>query len=110
MMDADVLRVSYNARVDRVLKMLGERLQAYLIDLLRDQTRIDAVRVRPKSVDRFMQKAAKLKDDGTPKYSEPLSQFKTKSALASSCFTLATSRESAPRSCGGTSDRLKIEP
>lgn len=53
---------------------LAPRIEGHLRDLIGDRSRIDSVRVRRKSIDRFLQKAAK-EEDGQLKYSDPLNQI-----------------------------------
>lgn len=68
------LKTSYKKRHADVLVPLAEGLQAYLQDLLSGVARVDRIAVRPKSVDRFMGKAA-AQENGKPKYTEPLVQI-----------------------------------
>lgn len=69
------LRSTYQRRYDDVLTPLSENLAAYLGDLLKGVGRIDRISARPKSVDRFIGKAATKLGDGTEKYAEPLEQI-----------------------------------
>jgi ppGpp synthetase/RelA/SpoT-type nucleotidyltranferase len=70
----DDLRARYSARYNEVLRPLAQRLQTYLDGLLADTPRVDSVRVRAKSIDRFVEKAGK-EHDGQPKYSDPMNQI-----------------------------------
>lgn len=64
----------YRLRHDKALTPIAGSLATYLNDLLRGIQRIDRVSTRPKSIDRFVAKATKLKDD-RPKYDDPLHQI-----------------------------------
>lgn len=64
----------YRARFDHALTPIAEKLSAHLNELMQGQVRIDRISTRPKSVERFMGKATKLKD-GKPKYADPLHQI-----------------------------------
>jgi ppGpp synthetase/RelA/SpoT-type nucleotidyltranferase len=68
------LRAEYKRRYDAVLIPLVEALRAFLADCLKGAPRIDRIAVRPKDIDRFVEKATKLKD-GVSKYAEPLEQI-----------------------------------
>ncbi len=59
----------------KILVPLATRLQEYVEQCLKGVSRIDRVSARAKAVERFVQKALKAKADGTPKYSDPLSQI-----------------------------------
>ena len=72
--DSDVLRAEYSRRSALVLDPLASRLEAHLRQLLGDELRVDSVRVRAKSVDRFLQKAFK-QQNGHAKYADPLNQI-----------------------------------
>ncbi|HEX4304083.1 MAG TPA: RelA/SpoT domain-containing protein [Rhizomicrobium sp.] len=74
-MNSSQLEVDYRRRLDAVLGPLADALQNQLTDYLRDVPRIDRVVARPKSVDRFLAKAAALNEEGKPKYVEPLNQI-----------------------------------
>lgn len=68
------LQTEYSVRRERVLVPLAQRLQEHLQGLLAGMPRIDSIRARAKSVDRFIDKAQK-QAEGTPKYTDPLSQI-----------------------------------
>jgi putative GTP pyrophosphokinase len=70
----EALRAEYKRRHDAVLVPLAESLRIFLAQCLEGQPRIDRVAARPKGIDKFVTKAAKL-TDGTPKYAEPLEQI-----------------------------------
>ena len=64
---------SYGARLT-LLEVVAERLEANVAALLSGNQRVEYVRGRAKSVDRFLAKANKMVD-GHPKYAEPLVQI-----------------------------------
>ena len=68
------LRKQYSRRVETTLSILAPRIEHHLRELVGNAPRVDAIRVRSKSVERFLQKAAK-EEDGRRKYSDPLNQI-----------------------------------
>lgn len=68
------LEDTYRQRHDRFLKPIAQAVETYLIDILASTPRIDRVSARAKSVERFLQKAAKTQN-GKPKYSDPLNEI-----------------------------------
>lgn len=66
---------AYRKRYDEVLVPLAQRLEAYLGEIFSEVARIDRISARPKSVDRFIAKAAATLSDGSEKYGEPLVQI-----------------------------------
>lgn len=64
----------YTRRYNEVLVRIAEALDKQISQYMQGQERIDRISVRAKSVDRFLEKAAVV-EQGTPKYSEPLSQI-----------------------------------
>lgn len=68
------LEEQYRTRFDAFLSPVARQLEVHLKDTLSHLARIDRISTRPKSVNRFVQKAAKV-EDGQPKYSDPLSQI-----------------------------------
>jgi putative GTP pyrophosphokinase len=68
------LKSKYESRFDRVLMPLSGRLDLYLREVVKDYPRLDRVSVRPKAVDRFLEKAGRL-EGGVRKYSDPLNQI-----------------------------------
>lgn len=68
------LREQYKRRYEYALVPMAKLLEADLRDNLKGLTRIDRIAARAKSIERFMNKAAK-ETDGQPKYSDPLSQI-----------------------------------
>lgn len=65
----------YRARYDAVLAPLSASLSDLLTEHLSGFERIDRISSRPKSIDRFVAKAAKMTDQGVPKYENPLAQI-----------------------------------
>ena len=68
------LEDSYRQIYKDALVQIAKNLEAFIKDILNTLERIDRVSARPKSVDRFMQKAMKI-EDGQIKYSDPLVQI-----------------------------------
>jgi putative GTP pyrophosphokinase len=68
------LEEAYRERFSKVLGPLARAIEAQLADYLQGEPRIDRITARPKSIDRFLEKAAKV-ENGAPKYSEPLRQI-----------------------------------
>ncbi|NEH58111.1 hypothetical protein GR198_20510 [Rhizobium leguminosarum] len=68
------LEIDYRVRHAQALAPIAGKLSTYLHDLMQGEVRIDRISTRPKSVERFMAKAAKLKD-GKLKYDDPLYQI-----------------------------------
>lgn len=68
------LKEQYQARYDSVLCPVAMNLRDHLCDNLSNLPRIDSVKARAKSVDRFVDKAATLVGDHY-KYSDPLNQI-----------------------------------
>src|SRR5438105_1276990 len=73
--EQDALRQEYTRRSKVILEPLATSVEQHLLEHLRGHARIDNVRARAKSIDRFMAKAMKLNSDRTPKYSDPLNQI-----------------------------------
>jgi len=65
---------AYRERFTAVLQPLAAALEQHIRDHLGSEPRIDRVGARPKSVDRFLQKARAVVD-GQPKYADPLRQI-----------------------------------
>jgi len=68
------LEQAYRLRRERLLVPAAERLEGFLRDCLSGEPRIDRISARAKSVDRFLEKAAR-QVGGKPKYSDPLNQI-----------------------------------
>lgn len=69
------LVTDYEKRFETVLNPIANLLREHLIDILRDIDRVDVVVTRAKSPARFVDKALKQNEDGTPKYENPLVQI-----------------------------------
>ncbi|MEQ1935970.1 MAG: RelA/SpoT domain-containing protein [Fimbriimonadaceae bacterium] len=68
------LEATYRNRRDSTLEGIAKNLEAFLIDFMKGQDRIDRIAVRAKGVQSFIKKANKTVD-GKPKYTEPLMQI-----------------------------------
>lgn len=68
------IEIEYRLRHVNALAPIAERLSAHLHELMEGEVRIDRISTRPKSVERFMAKADKVKD-GKLKYDDPLHQI-----------------------------------
>lgn len=68
------LQNDYKERYDSFLVPVSEKLTALIMEYLSGIERIDRVSSRPKSIERFLEKAA-VKKDGEHKYSDPLNQI-----------------------------------
>jgi putative GTP pyrophosphokinase len=64
----------YKQRFETVLKPLAVSVEQQLLEYFRDYPRIDRIAARPKSIDRFLDKAKK-EENGKRKYTEPLDQI-----------------------------------
>jgi ppGpp synthetase/RelA/SpoT-type nucleotidyltranferase len=73
-MSQDDLKSTYETRYKNYLLPLARDLEVLLRDLLKEHHRVDRIIARPKSPQRFLEKAAK-KSKGKAKYSEPLAQI-----------------------------------
>ncbi|WP_298744134.1 GTP pyrophosphokinase family protein [uncultured Brevundimonas sp.] len=69
------VKETYARRYEDVLTPLAMNLESYLRDIFGGVARIDRISARPKSIDRFVAKAAAKLDDGSEKYREPLEQI-----------------------------------
>ena len=70
----DTLQAEYSRRFEEIFVRLAPALCEHIADYMKDQPRIDRITVRPKSVERFLKKAATTEGVGL-KYSEPLAQI-----------------------------------
>lgn len=68
------LREIYTDRYNSVLINLSKSLELDIKKLMTGRRRIDKISVRPKSIERFLTKAKKLKD-GKKKYIDPINQI-----------------------------------
>ena len=69
------VKAAYAERYNKVLIPLSHRLESYLREVFGGVARIDRISARPKSIDRFVSKAAAKLEDGREKYREPLEQI-----------------------------------
>ena len=72
--ETEPLPAAYARRHDFIERRLAPSLREHIEGFLKGTPRIDRITTRAKAVDRFLAKAANLKD-GQPKYAEPLSQI-----------------------------------
>jgi putative GTP pyrophosphokinase len=70
----DDLKANYERRFRSVLRPLAPLIERHLLELFLNEPRINRISVRPKSIDRFVKKAATLVEEKL-KYSEPLRQI-----------------------------------
>jgi len=68
------LQTIYSERYSKALVPLAQNLESLIKQLAGDRKRIDRITARPKSIDRFMEKAYKL-ENGILKYSDPINQI-----------------------------------
>jgi ppGpp synthetase/RelA/SpoT-type nucleotidyltranferase len=73
-MTRDEAITEYSARYEELLKPLAIKLEELLRDHLEGVSHIDRIGARAKSPQRFADKAVKVLQDGTFKYSHPLEQ------------------------------------
>ena len=73
--DLSELRSQYSTRRANILEPIAAALQKHLRNQLRDIKRIDQITARAKDVDSFMDKAVREKDEGGPKYPDPLNEI-----------------------------------
>jgi len=69
------LEKEYRNRHSKALEKMAKKLEEYLQVLLQGYPRIDRITARAKSPTRFIDKAGKTRDDGQPKYADPLNQI-----------------------------------
>ena len=69
------LEKTYHYRFRTVLVPLAHAIELQLQRDMEGEPRIDRISARPKSVGKFLRKAAKVLEDGQPKYTEPLRQI-----------------------------------
>lgn len=65
----------YEQRYELALKPLAESLKKELDEHLAKVERIDRISARPKSIEKFLIKAAEICENGKSKYSDPLKQI-----------------------------------
>jgi putative GTP pyrophosphokinase len=88
------IRELYRQRYEKALTTLAPRLEAHIREIFDGVPRIDRVSARPKSIDRFVQKANK-EVSGHQKYSEPLVQIQDQLAARVIAFYRADVDEAA---------------
>jgi ppGpp synthetase/RelA/SpoT-type nucleotidyltranferase len=69
------LLADYTARYTSVLKPVAECLERLIKDHIRDAKRVDRISARAKSPERFVSKAFKVHEDGSPRYPDPYAQI-----------------------------------
>jgi GTP pyrophosphokinase len=69
------LEDNYQKLLGDILEPAAQRLAPMLSELVRHLPRIDRVSARAKTVGRFLDKAAKKAENGSPKYTDPLGQI-----------------------------------
>jgi ppGpp synthetase/RelA/SpoT-type nucleotidyltranferase len=74
-MDREELESLYNERYNKVLIPLAKNLEPIIDKFIKDCPRIDRVSARAKSIDRFMEKAFRLDNNGGLKYTDPINQI-----------------------------------
>jgi ppGpp synthetase/RelA/SpoT-type nucleotidyltranferase len=65
------IEAEYQIRYPK-LKVIGQKIEEFLKDILRNTPRIDAITVRAKSQERFIEKANRLDKEGNQRYQYPL--------------------------------------
>lgn len=65
----------YSVLRRNVLVPLAERLERHIKGICAGLDRVDRITARAKAVDRFLEKAAKIDENGGPKYLDPLRQI-----------------------------------
>jgi putative GTP pyrophosphokinase len=79
----------YTERYEKALEPAANLLRALLTDYLTGVPRVDRIAVRPKSIDRFVKKAAAITAKGEPKYSDPINQIQDQIGARIVTFYLA---------------------
>ncbi|MEQ9656586.1 RelA/SpoT domain-containing protein, partial [Fulvivirga sp.] len=82
------VREQYIERYEKILPSIVKDINDDIMEILDNFERIDRVSVRPKSVDKFFNKANKKNDDGSLKYTDPLSQIQDQIGARIICFYL----------------------
>jgi putative GTP pyrophosphokinase len=83
------LEETYHQRREQVLKPIAATLEAHVIELFKDEPRIDRITARAKRVDSFIKKAENLDEEGKKKYTEPLAQIQDQIGVRIVTFYLA---------------------
>jgi putative GTP pyrophosphokinase len=84
--------VKYERRRSLFLEPVAQALEVHLQSLLTGCERIDRVCSRAKSTERFLKKAAKVEEDGSLKYTDPLAQIQDQVGARVVTFYLADVR------------------
>jgi len=71
----EMLKSSYLERYNTVLIQLAREIEDDLIKHLKGIRNIDRIYSRPKSVDKFLQKADIIEENGKKRYSDPINQI-----------------------------------
>lgn len=72
-MTEDYIEKNYLIRHPKLIRV-AEKIEQNLDEILKDIPRIDRIHARAKNPEKFILKALKLKEDGTPKYKDPLNE------------------------------------
>lgn len=83
------IRAEYQQRHTAILEPLAANIGSYLRERFAKELRIDQISARPKAVDRFLAKAAKVNEKGEPKYPEPLENIQDQIGARIVTFYLA---------------------
>jgi ppGpp synthetase/RelA/SpoT-type nucleotidyltranferase len=75
MMENEILKSKYDKLFSNTLLNIADLIRGDLEDILSSTPRIDRISVRAKTTDRFLQKAAKLKENGQNKYKDPINEI-----------------------------------
>lgn len=79
----------YSERYSKELLSLADRLERFIVEMLDGVEHIDRVSVRAKSIDRFLKKSDKKNNDGSSKYTDPLTQVQDQVGARIVCFYLS---------------------
>ena len=95
----DSLEDQYVELRQRFLSPVAERIQEYLETLLANEERVDRISARAKAVDRFLEKAAKTKEDGSAKYNDPIHEIQDMVGARIITFYLSDVQSIADKVC-----------
>src|SRR5687767_4787290 len=87
-MDEQLIRREYEKRFGSVLVELSNCIENDVRQAVSALPRIDRISARPKSIDRFVNKALKV-EKGELKYSDPLNQIQDQVGARITCFYLS---------------------
>lgn len=65
----------YQRKYDFFLRTIAQKLKEHIRSLVMEAPNIDRVTARAKEPERFTEKALRLNEDGTPKYTHPLTEI-----------------------------------